>query len=116
KFRRRMVRLNELLLLLLRMAAIALLVLIFMRPQMPVPASGSFADVVCIVDASLSTSREDAAGLTAFSQEIVALEKAINALHENDAVSVLIAGTVPEWAADAPVSLQDAPRDGLRTL
>jgi hypothetical protein len=117
RFRQRMLKLNELLVLLLRILAIAALVLAFAQPLM---LSGILTrragETVLIIDASLSTQRLASSGATAFAEEIASAEKALAALRQQDTVRILIASDAPRWLTPAPLEASPGNRDALRSM
>jgi hypothetical protein len=117
RFRQRLMKLNELLVLLLRILAITAVVLAFAQPLM---FSGVLArrtgETVFIVDASLSTARLSSASGTAFAEEITAAEKALDALGEQDTVRVLVASDAPRWLTPAPLQATAGNREAVRSM
>ena len=117
RFRQRLLKLNELLVLLLRMLAIAAVVLAFAQPLMLSRMLARRADErILIIDASLSTSRKVATGETAFAGEIAAAEKAFDSLGGQDTVRILVACDAPRWLTPAPLEATSSNRDALRAM
>lgn len=117
RFRRRILRLNELLVLLLRILAVCALVLAFARPLVPagvIPSGGR--DVVFVIDASLSTARRVAERGTAFDLEIAAADKAVGLLGERDSARILLATDAPRWLTPAPLDGTAQNREALRAM
>jgi hypothetical protein len=117
RFRQRLLKLNELLVLLLRILGIVAVVLAFAQPLM---LSGIMArragDHVFIVDTSLSTTRILTGGQSAFSQTISAAEKALADLRAEDTVRILVASDAPRWLTAAPLEASPGNRDALRSM
>lgn len=117
RFRQRLLKLNELLVLLLRVLAITALVLAFAQPLV---LSGILSrragEHVFIIDASLSTARVTADTGTAFAAEIEAAEKALAALGEHETARILMATDAPRWLTPAPLELTPGNREALRSM
>jgi hypothetical protein len=117
RFRQRLLRLNELLVLLLRMLAIAAVVLAFAQPLM---LSGMLSrrvvENVFIIDASLSTGRMTADRGTAFAVEIAEAERVLNTLSEHDTVRILVASDAPRWLTPTPLQATPGNRDDLSSM
>lgn len=117
RFRQRLLRLNELLVLLLRMLAIAAVVLAFAQPLMlSGPLSRRVVENVFIVDASLSTGRVTADRGTAFAAEIAEAERVLSTLSEHDTVRILVASDAPRWLTPTPLQATLGNRDALRSM
>lgn len=117
RFRQRLLKLNELLVLLLRMLAVAAVVLAFAQPLM---LSGMLmrraGENILVIDASLSTSRVLPDGGTAFGEEIAAAEKEIANVGEHDTVRVLVASDSPRWLTPAPLEATSGNREALKKM
>jgi hypothetical protein len=117
RFRQRLLKLNELLVLLLRILAITALVLAFAQPLMQ---SGILArragETFLIIDASLSTQRLASGAATAFAEEIATAGKALAALGERDTVRILVASDAPRWLTPAPLEATPGNRDALQSM
>ena len=97
--KRRIWHINDLLLMLLRVLAVAAVVLAFARPQV---RSGLLSgktpgrDVIFVIDASLSTGRLQA-GVPVFDQIRRTAREALDRLDVSDHVRLLLAASVPQW-------------------
>jgi hypothetical protein len=117
RFRRRLLRLNELLVLLLRVLAVVALVLAFARPVIPMRgASSGDEEVVLILDASLSTARRFADGEAALKKEAAAANSVIARLADHSTVRLLLATDAPRWLTPAPVEITETNRAALRSM
>lgn len=95
--RKSSLRLKDVILLLLRMALVAALVLFFARPLLPaglVPAGSR--DVVLVLDASLSMAQLTDGG-PVWKESAAKAEKALDSLHAGDFVRILLAQEAPQW-------------------
>lgn len=102
--RRRIWTLTDLLLLLLRVTAFALLILALARPLLPSTWLGGTLprDVLLVLDPSLSTQRR-AGQQSAFAALISRAKTLIDDLSPNDLVRVVLAGESPEWLSEDPL-------------
>lgn len=90
-------RLKDVILLLLRMAVVAALVLFFARPLLPARlAPAGSRDVVLVLDTSLSMARLTDTG-SVWKESAAKAEKALNALEAGDFVRILLAREAPQW-------------------
>ncbi|MBN2582822.1 MAG: BatA domain-containing protein [Planctomycetes bacterium] len=106
--RRRMWRIDDLLLMVLRALAVAAFVFALAQPMI---SSGLFGesgsrDVFLVLDTSMSTSREGPDG-TAFRRQIDAARDLIGRLGEGDTVRVLLASTGPQWLTPVAVPVNE---------
>ena len=94
------VRVEELLLMLLRMGLLALLALAMAQPVIQNPylsqLGRSRQDVVLVLDGSMSTAVE-VEEISNFRRQTRLAERIINALREGDTVRVMVASNVPTW-------------------
>ena len=104
--RRRIWRWDDWLLMVLRTAAVAAMVLALARPVMRSYWFGSAGgrDVIVVLDTSLSTARALIGGRagSVFEAMLDRVEEALGELGESDDVRVLLASTVPRWLAADP--------------
>ncbi|MES2706041.1 MAG: BatA domain-containing protein [Verrucomicrobiota bacterium] len=95
--RKSSLRLKDILLLLLRMAAVAALVLFFAGPLLPAGLAPAGArDVVLVLDTSLSMAQLTDAG-PVWGESAARAEKALESLEAGDFVRILLAREAPEW-------------------
>jgi hypothetical protein len=113
---RRMERLEELLLMALRFAAVAALVLALARPMVRSSWLGNSTDreVILLVDNSLSMSREVEGESAAGRMKAQALE-VVDSLSPADGVQILLAAA-SEWATSEPIAADSAGRQRLRKI
>jgi len=113
---RRMERLEELLLMALRFAAVAALVLALARPMVRSSWLGNITDreVILIIDNSLSMSREVEAESSAGKMKAQALEL-VDSLSPADGVQILLASG-GEWTTAESVAADSAGRQRLRKM
>lgn len=117
RLRQRLLKLNELLVLLLRMLAIAALVLAFAQPLMLSGMLTSRAgETILIVDASLSTARLLPNGGSGFGEEIAAAEQELAALGQEEDVRILVASDAPRWLTPSMLKATPGNRDALRSM
>lgn len=94
------VRIEEILLLLMRMALLALLVLAMAQPMIRNPYFSGIGrtrqDVVLVLDASMSTALESDE-LSNFQRETRLAGQIIDALRDGDTVRIMLASNVPVW-------------------
>lgn len=102
--RRRLWRLTDLLLLILRTAAFLFLIFALSRPLLPTNWLGGSVprDVILVVDQSLSMTRS-ADGTTLFDLQLQKAREALDALGSSDSVRVVLAGETPEWLMVDPL-------------
>jgi hypothetical protein len=102
--RRRIWTLTDLLLLLLRIAAFALLILALSRPLLPSTWLGGSLprDVLLVLDRSLSTQRRAGQQL-AFAALVSRAKALVDELTPNDLVRVVLAGESPQWLSEDPL-------------
>ena len=98
--RRRIWRLSDLLLMLLRLAAIIAIVLALAQPLLVSKwlGSGGPRDVILVLDCSMSTAQlvEDE---RLFDRELEEAQRLIENLYESDTVRIMQAASTPEWLA-----------------
>jgi hypothetical protein len=113
---RRMERLEELLLMLLRLGAVAALVFALARPMVKSSWFGDQTDrqVILVLDNSLSMSRE-AGGESADAKMKAAAAELIEGLSETDGVQILLAAG-SEWAMADDVTADAGGRDRLAAI
>jgi hypothetical protein len=117
RFRQQLLKLNELLVLLLRILAISAVVLAFAQPLM---FHGILArragEHVFVIDASLSTTRHSSNGGSAFAEEVEAAGKALSKLGEEDTARILVASDSPRWLTPASLQMTPGNRDALQSM
>jgi hypothetical protein len=103
--RRRLLRLKDLLLMLVRAAVVLALIGALSQPMVSSSRFGSTAprDVILVVDNSMSTARKLGGG-TVFEQELTEAGRLLRQLNGTDMLRVLQASPRPEWLNDSPVS------------
>lgn len=108
-------RLRQWLLLLLRVAAIAALVLALARPLAPGRWLGGAnrSETILVLDNSLSTQR-DANGQTAFAELQTRADEALNALQPGDSVRLMVSSPYATWVTPASVRIDAATLLALR--
>ena len=108
-------RLRQWLLLLLRVAAIAALVLALARPLAPGRWLGGAhrSETILLLDNSLSTQR-DANGRTAFAELQARADEAFNVLTPGGAVRLMVSSPYPSWVTPASVRIDAARLLALR--
>ena len=112
--RRRMWRIEDLLLMLLRAALVALFVLVLARPLISSAGGGAGPrDVIVVLDTSMSTALRSG-GEPVFARQLARCGRLLDELGEGDFVRVLLASSAPKWLATAPIPVNDASRDELR--
>ena len=113
--KRRLWRLTDLLLLLLRTLAFLLFIGALARPLLPAHWLGGSIprEVILVLDTSLSTTRR-ADGTTLFDREREAAERVISDLGSADSLRVLLAGETPEWLTRDAVPAQTGPLRKVR--
>jgi hypothetical protein len=101
---RRLWRLTDLLLLMLRTAALLFFILALARPLLPAAWLGSSLprEIILVVDQSLSTTRAFA-GTSLFELQIQDAYRILGELNGSDTVRVLLAGESPEWLQLEPL-------------
>ncbi|MGJ8634542.1 MAG: BatA domain-containing protein [Luteolibacter sp.] len=107
-------KLNELILLLLRILAVILLALAFARPLVSFFGGGQVKrDLVFIIDASLSTSVLGLDGKPLFDEQKELAIETIESLTENDYLRVLVSANSQRWLTDAPLAMGKEERTSL---
>lgn len=103
--RRRMWRLTDLLLLLLRTAAFLFFIFALARPLLPAAWLGGAVprEVILVLDPSLSMNRRSG-GASLFELQLQRAYALLGELKRADSLRVLIAGESPEWLTDEPVT------------
>ncbi len=111
--RRRMWRVEDLLLMLLRAALLALFVFALARPLLSSAGGGSGPrDVIIVLDTSMSTARK-VDRQEVFARQLAKCDELLGELREGDFVRVLTASSTPKWLASSPVPVALAkPRPG----
>lgn len=107
--RRRLWRLIDVLLLLLRTAAFLFFILALARPLMRATWLGGSAprEVILVLDQSMSMTRRSD-GATLFELQMKEAEELLDGLKASDSVRVLLAGESPEWLIREPTALSRA--------
>ena len=107
--RRRLIRLKDLLLMLVRAATVLAIVFALARPMVTSSrfASAAPRDVILVVDNSMSTART-VGTRTAFELELTELRHLMQQLNGRDMLRVFLASPRPEWLSDSPVSADPA--------
>lgn len=113
--RRRLWRLTDLLLLLLRTAAFLFLIFALARPLLPSTWLGGSVprEVILVLDQSMSMGRRHN-GLTLLELQAQQAAATLDALTAQDTVRVLLAGESPEWLVPDAVPVTDAARRRIR--
>ena len=116
--RRRLWRVDDLILMLLRAAVLIALVLALARPQIVSAwfGTGAGRDVILVLDTSMSTARR-LGDQTSFDRILDRAEQTIDDLTEQDSVRIMQASTAPSWLT--PVAMfgqSDAKRRIVRQL
>jgi len=114
--KRRIWKITDLLLLLLRTAAFAFFIFALARPLMPATWLGGSVprEVVLVLDQSLSMSRLGGSG-SLFELHIQKANAVLDELKPSDSVRVLLAGETPEWLTSDSVPAAPAAIRKLRT-
>jgi hypothetical protein len=114
--KRRLWRLTDLLLLLLRTAAFLFFVCALARPLLPSTWLGGSIprEVVLVLDVSLSTSRR-LDGATVFERQREAAGRVLDDLKSADSLRVLLAGESPEWLTPEAVPARAGSLRAVRT-
>ncbi len=113
--RRRIWRLDDLLLMLLRTAAVAAFVLALARPLLRSSwFGGGPRDVILVLDTSLSTS-QTVGEVSLFDKQSERADELIDRLAEGDVVRVLLASTTPEWLAPVGIPISAESKRELRS-
>jgi len=107
--RRRLMRLKDLLLMLLRVAVVLFIVGALSQPMISSSRFGATGprDVVLILDNSLSTKRK-LGNETVFERELIELKHLIHALNPSDKIRVLLTSPRPAWVTSGAVSADAA--------
>lgn len=116
--KRRIWRINDILLMLLRVAAVAAIVLAFARPQLRsgiLTGKAPGRDVILVVDSSLSTGRLQG-GVPVFDQIKRKAGEFLERLGSTDRVRVMIAASAPLWLGEGVASGQQMTRQEASTL
>ena len=116
--RRRIWRVDDLLLMLLRAMVVLAFVLALARPQLRATwlGSGEIRDVVLVLDTSMSTSRTTGKA-TAFAEMVDRAEISLDELGPRDMVRAMIASTTPRWISPAAATANtEAKRNLSRQL
>ena len=113
--RRRLWRLNDMLLLILRTLAFVLFILALARPLLPVNWFGGEIprEVIIVLDQSMSLSRM-AGGGSLFDQEMNMAGDLLGELKSTDSVRILLAGEFPEWLTPDSIPANPSGIRGLR--
>ncbi len=108
-------RVQHWLLLLLRMAAIAALVLALARPLLPTGWLGAEGrrETIIVLDNSLSTLRK-IDGQAAFARLVARADETLADLSPGDSVRILTTAPYPAWATPARVKINDVSRSALQ--
>jgi hypothetical protein len=105
---RRFLQLHQILLLLLRVLAVASLVLAFARPLLPGGAdTGQPEEVVLVLDHSLSTGRRLADGQSALDAQIAVAQRLVGQLGDGNHLRILLSGDMPRWLIDSQTLASD---------
>ncbi|HTD88695.1 MAG TPA: BatA domain-containing protein [Candidatus Binatia bacterium] len=107
--KRRLWRLMDVLLLLLRTAVFMFFILALARPLLRATWLGGSAprDVILVLDQSMSMTRKSE-GATLFELQMKKAEELLDGLKASDSVRVLLAGESPEWLIREPTALSRA--------
>lgn len=112
--RKNRLRLKDITLLLLRMAAVAALVLFFARPLLPAGlAPAGSRDVILVLDTSLSVSQITDAG-SVWRENAAKAAAALDSLQPGDFIRILTAGGTPQWIT--PSALEATPSGKVQAL
>ena len=114
---RRFWRIDDLLVMLLRAAAILLIVLALARPEVWSNWLGSPTgrDVTLIIDNSLSTSLKSESGQV-FDRVVEAANNVITELHDGDDVRIILALGSPKWLTPVAATLSVESRQQLQLM
>ena len=112
--RRRIRRIEDLLLMLLRAVLIAAFIFALARPKLAGGWLGDSGprDVVIVLDVSMSTS-QNANGDTVFEQQRRQADRLIDNLAEHDVVRVMLASAGPQWLSPVPIPANTATKAEL---
>jgi hypothetical protein len=113
--KRRLFRLTDLLLLLLRTAAFLFFIFALARPLLPATWLGGSVprEVILVLDQSLSMSRK-AGGASLFELQLQKAGALLDDLKASDTVRVLLAGGSPEWLTADSIPASGSPLRKLR--
>ena len=102
--KRRLWRLIDLLLLLLRTAAFLFFIFALARPLLPAAwlGGGIPREIILVLDQSMSMTRKSGSS-TVFDLQLQKADEVLNDLNGSDSVRVLLAGESPEWLVREPV-------------
>src|SRR5687767_3660187 len=114
--KRRLFRLTDLLLLLLRTAAFLFFIFALARPLLPATWLGGSVprEVVLVLDQSMSMSRR-VGGTALFDLQLQKANALLDDLKASDTVRVLLAGESPEWLTPDSLPASGSPLRKLRT-
>jgi len=114
--KRRIWKITDLLLLLLRTAAFVFFIFALARPLMPANWLGGTVprEVILVLDQSMSMSRQAGSG-TVFELQIQKAGEVLDDLKPSDSVRVLLAGETPEWLTGDSTPATQATIRRLRT-
>src|SRR5262249_12518336 len=103
--RRRLMRLRDLILMLLRAAVVLIVVGALAQPIISSTRLGTSAprDIVMVLDNSMSTSRKVGTG-TVFDRELTEMKRLLHELNGSDRVRVLLTSPRPEWLTSGPMT------------
>ena len=113
--RRKIWRIEDLLLMLLRTAAVLAFIFALARPLLWSSWLGGRGprDVVLVLDTSMSTAQTNSS-TTLFEKQLVRADELIDDLADGDFVRVLLAGATPEWLIPVGVPVNDEVKRELR--
>lgn len=113
--KRRIWRVDDLLLMLLRAAAVLMIIFALAQPLVRSSWLGGAAgrDVILIIDTSMSMSQE-LEGETVFELAINKADEELAELGEGDSIRVLLASTGPQWLTPTPLAANSEGKSQLR--
>jgi hypothetical protein len=114
--RRRVWRIEDLLLMLLRAAVVAAVILALARPLLQshwFGASGA-RDVILVFDTSMSTARENG-GQSVFEAQLDEVDGLIDGLKDSDLLRVVLASSAPEWLAPVGIPMSAGSKAEVRS-
>lgn len=114
--RRRVWRIEDLLLMLLRAAVVAVVVLALARPLLQSALFGASGtrDVILVLDTSMSTARGNG-GRSVFETQLDEVDRLIDDLKESDLLRVVLASSGPEWLAPVGIPMSAGPKREVRS-